>query len=1325
MAQKMKELKANRTWSPEYFRTAEGRPMISPGLWAALLCFIALWSLSLSASAQSGQGSITGRVTDQTAAGLPHALVTIRNNDTQSTTSIRTNNQGFYSVGSLNPATYSVTVTAKGFGKSIVEEVVLQAAATVSVDVSLKIGSEDVSVTVTAQDALLSKDTSDVTTTVDHSLVESLPYPERSSLEAALLVPGVLGDPTASGGIQPENPGISAGPITPGASISIAGAPAGTSSIVVDGSDVTQASYPRAGVNLSGRLVQETTVITGGLSAKYGRTGGGIIVQATRGGTSDYHGAITWRHTDPAFQAKQLTANPIPPALHENFYGFYLGGPIWLTKVSNWRHQTFFYVGVEPARLKNTTGFRATFFTPDDLAGHLNNTLPLLNLTTLKNSGYAAALAAPRIGGLYYHADASGYGSGAGSPTSPIYNPNCAGHVGVPCGPSYINSGAYVAIPNNDVSGALAQNPFAQYVMSLMPTPSNPGPYATFDNSNGTYANDGTNGSYLRGVENADNRYSIRIDTQINNTNKIFVRFTAIPIVANRFYALAESNPLNQTPKDVANNYDVAVGYTHVFSNAVVNNAHYSFLRGRDVRTLPTSASTQDFGAKYGLTPAALGYGFPSLGGFNVSGVTYQITGGVSPSAASGPGAQVDQNFIFVDDVTVQRGRHLFQFGADLRWIQSNEYDNNYTTGGAYTFSQSNTNNGSSGGAPLATFQLGLVSSYTDSPIPVPAYYRWRYDAGYLQDDWRATSRITLNLGLRYNLETPRMEKNNNQPVIALNQSYSANGSTSNAALCFAGNCGISKYLWPLNKLEFEPRVGISIATSNRTTVRAAYSILHLPLTGYYNQPLPDLSLGGTLGSLTGGALPNQIVDFMTNPVTAPTSYYPALDAGRGAPISKLQGIVPIYVNQTNAVPYTQTWNVTLQYEPKANTLIQATYQGLKGTHLIAPMNSQSSGDINVPSVPTLAAQIMAHANLGATLSTCSGASPAIGCGNPFGVQQGTSTVQETKLQALNPYQNFFNNNIPDDFERDGNSAYHALLLSVTHREGRNLSLLANYVWSKSIDDVANTTFGNNGASQGSPAPQDPFNLRAERSVSISDQPSRLKVGYTYTLPIGAGQRFKTRHRLVNNLIGNISTSGIYTVQSGFPNYVTLGSAGYFVSLTPKGMDGCTPSGTAMYCSSTGLPAGYTLRPDRVPGVQLINKNWKHGGGGALSSNFVPYINPAAFTTPGSQDNPRLGNAPRTLSDARSPRESYFDARFVKGFHFHSRYQLNLTATLNNAFNHPLFFSLNTKNLQNANTIDLVGGTITPTLASTTFGQINNNSAGFSRVIRVGAEFTF
>ena len=1249
-----------------------------------------LWSLALVAlifcgllrpvavHAQTGQGSIGGTVRDPHSAVVVGATVEVTSDATAVRETTLTNAAGTFQVLSLNPGEYTVTVVKPGFEQTTIKAVNVAGVGLTTLDVNLVVGKVNQVVTVTADADLLSDTESDVTTTVDHAIVQDLPYPERSSLEAALLVPGVEGDPLQPGGISTENPSAYTSYVTPGASIVIGGAPPGTSSIVVDGSDVTQASLARTGVNLSGHEVQETTVIVTGLSARYGRSGGGVIVQSSAPGTKDYHGAITYRHTDPYFNAFP-DGNTAPNALHENYYGFYVGGPVWIPKIYPHRDRTFFFVGVEPARLQNSFGFRGIFPTADELAGRLHNSLALLNQSILKSSGYAAALAAPRVGAINYQS---------------TVNAN-----GFPNGP--YSAAQIQAIPNDDVSAQLAQNPFAKFVLSQFPTPASPGPYVTFDNAAGTSQNDGTNATYKRGVINTDNRYSIRIDQHFGSSDELFVRYTVIPVTADRFFAVAASNPLTIVPTDSANTHDIALGYTRSLSNSVVNTFHYSFMRVNQQRLPPPITRTKDFAAAYGLTPASFGFGFPSLGNLNQNGVAYTMQMGTATSAI-----QVDQNFIAGDDVAWTHGSHLLQFGTDIRWIQSNQYDLGGATGGRYNFLGAQTNNGSTGGAPLATFILGTISAFNNTPVQVPGYYRWRYYAGYFQDDWRVTPKLTINAGLRYEVETPRMEKFNNQAFLTLNSSGNLNGVLpTTTAFCFSGACGNPKTLWPVNRTGFEPRIGFAYAPTGRTTVRAAYTLQRLPLTGYENIPDPDFNVASqSVGNQSGGVNPNSTVNYITNPVGSLTSAYTALAGNRG-PILYSTGLAPAFVSQRNIVPYTQTWSFTLQYQPAQHTVLQATYNGTKGTHLVGPFTNA----LNVPSLGTIINAIQTNQNLGASAP------------NKYGITQNGALVSETNLQLLNPYQNFYNQALPEIYPRGGTMEYNGLYLSVNQRLGYGLAVLANYTWSKILDNIPDTNTGANGGGYGSAPPQNPYNPNAEWSVASFDQPSRLKLGYTYELPIGRGKLLDAHSRILNQVIGNISTAGVATYADGFPNAITLGTVGYFVSLTPTGTNGCTTSGTAKYCTANALPSGYTLRPNLVPGVPLINKNWKQN---ALNSSFTPYLNPAAFAVPGSVDNPALGNAPRLLANARSPREALFDMRFTKGVRFDERYGLNVNATFSNVFNHPVYYGVN-RGLDSSNTVSNVTGTVIPVTAAS-FGQFNQSqTAGMSRIIRLGAEFTF
>jgi hypothetical protein len=1251
----------------------------------------------LPASAQTGQGSITGRVIDSTGAVIPHATVTVTNKETGVSIDTSTNTNGLYIVRALNPAAYTVKVVSPGFSEVTVDNVAIGAAEQPAIDVTLKVGSTSMETTVQATNALLSAGTSDVTTTVDHQLVEDLPYPERSSLEAALLVPGVNGDPSAPGGVFSENPPITTGSVVPGASISIGGGAPGTGSILIDGSDVTQASYARAGISISGKNVAETTVITSGLSAKYGRTSAGLIVQVSRAGTQQYHGAITYRHTDPFFNAVPIgtafTAGVKPKSSqHENFYGFYFGGPVYIPKIYPKRHRTFVFVAVEPARIENTFSYRGQFPTTADSAGQLHNTISLLNQTILASSGYQAALAAPRLGPIDYQ--------------SPV-NAN-----GFPNGAQYTSSSSYTEITGpsglDDLSVMLAQNPFAKFVLANLPSPANPGPYIQYDSPDGAYSNNLDNASYKRGVMDIDNRYSVRVDHQFSNTDQMYVRYTVLPLNAPRFFAEAIDNPLSQSATDTEKSHDIAIGYTHLFGNALVNNFRYSFLRANEQRLPPASALTKDYGASFGLTASALGKGFPSLG---------TLYGSLQPANVTAY-TDVDQNFLAGDDLTLSVGKHLFQLGGESRWLQSNQYDNSSSYGGKYTFGASQTNNGSAGGSALATFILGTISTFSSTPVAVPGYYRWHYYAGYFQDDWRIAPKLTLNLGVRYELETPRREKFNNQPFLQLNSPGVVNGFATTSSYCFSGSCGTRRNIWPVNWYGIEPRIGIAFAATPRTTIRAFYGIMRLPLTGYEYLPDPDLNVSSqAVTNISGGVNPNAVTNYITNPVGPLSSAYTSLNGNRG-PINYSTGLNPVYVDQSNAVPYTQTRAFTIQYQPASKTLLQVTYQGLKGTHLVGSM----TGPLNVPSLATLVNAVQTHQYLGGT-------GP-----NTDGLTQNGAVVKESGLQMLEPYQNFFESPLTHIYPRIGNSSYNAFYASVNEHLGHGLSLLAFYSWSKSLDDVPDTSPGSAGIF-GTTVTQVPDSTVGERSVSTFDQPSRLKFGYTYALPIGTGKLIGTNKRWLNQIIGDWSTSGIGTVQSGSPTFVTLGSAGYFYSFTPPGVtgSGCTGSN---YCSSDVLPTGYTVRPNIVPGVPLINKNWRQNPFGQNGAAITTYLNAAAFTTPGSLNNPALGDAPRTLSDARTPRQTIFDAQVSKWIDFTPRYRLRVFGTFNNAFNHPIYFPGSSTTLQTSpttctaltNPSTACAGLSVPNIifnANATFSELSTQTAQLSRIIRIGAEFDF
>jgi hypothetical protein len=1227
---------------------------------AALLCAGA-------AQSQTSFGALTGSVADSSGSGIAQVTLKATNTATGVAVQTTTNEAGIYNIFSLIPGEYTVSAEKTGFDRVNMQSVALNASQTTTVNITLKVGKVSESITVTAEAPLLTPTTPTVATTINGDIATSLPYPEVSTLGAALLVAGVTGNPFDSMGVDSENPGVYTGYVTPGAQLAVGGAPPGRSVILVDGSDVTQTSFPRAGISVSGAMLQETTVVVGGIPAQYGRSMGGAIVQATRSGTNTYHGGISWRHTDPGFNAYPLGGS-VKSQNHQNFFGIYGGGPIILPKIYDGRNRTFFYVGVEPGRLSNTVTQQGRVPLPSDLQGDFGNNWAFINQTILSQQGAAAALAAPRTGGIYYQ--------------------TALNSAGFPTGPQFTSASQYSAVPNNNLSAQLAQNPFAKYVLSQFPTPQNPGPYFSFYRPDGLWLNNGYNVSYLRGVNNTDNRWAFRIDHSLTDRDRLFVRFTNIPLTSGRFFGLPTTSPAQEAISDQSWANDTAINETHVVSSAMVNEVRLMYMRNRQLRAEAPAALSKDWAASFNLTPATAGAGFPQI-------VLADSTGNIFNGPTFGNGnnlQQVDENYQISDDLTWTHNRHTLKFGVDIRRLQSNQTNLNGVYGGGYTFNQSFTNNGTSGGTGLASLILGLVGSYSNTPVEVPNYYRWHYYAGFVQDDFRVSPSLTLNLGLRYEVETPRIDRYNFQGTFVPTVTGMLNGMAATGAYCRSGSCGLSTSLWPTNYTGFEPRVGIAWSPSSRMTVRSSFNLIRIPLTGYSNSPNPNYNVSSnSVGGTTGGVIANQPVDYLTNPVGSLTS---ALSTyGAGGPYFSVLGITIPFVDQNTVMPYAMQWGATIQYQIDSKTMVQVGYNGLRGVHLITNL----SPALNVPGLATLKTLISQGYNFNAT-------SP-----NPFGITNvGSTTVNsESAYQALSPYQNFYNQSIQELFNRAGGSIYNGLYINAMRRVGWGISIQGSFAWSKSIDDT-----GGDGNLQNSGFPtspiQDVYGLKEERSISNFDIPAKLTAAYSWQLPLGSGRSLSTRVKAIDALIGHWSTSGIFNTESGEPLGFTLGSPGYFVS---------TGGGTSL------LPAGMTLRPNIVPGQSCYNPDWRANPFG------TQYINQAMFAVPGSLGDPELGNASRTLSACRSPRILTFNASLDRTIPLgkSERRNLHIGATAQNLFNHPVFYLNGLYSAFSAFNTASITNSATPAFTNvSTFGTLNSaNTQGVSRVIQVSIKLEF
>ena len=1151
--------------------------------------------------AQTNTGAITGTVHDSAGAVIPNAKVTIKEISTNAKVNTVSTAAGSYTAPSLPIGEYEIAVTSPGFKRASVSGLEVRATQTSTQNFTLQVGDVSESVTVTADSALVNPNSSAVTTSVGEKFLDDLPFMDRSTLSVILLTPGAQGDPQYNGGVQSELPGIFTQATAPGAAISIGGGIPGGGSTLVDGSDVTAAGTGRMVMTFSRDQVSEVSVQANGIPAQYGRTTSAIINQATKSGSNQFRGNASWSHLDPYLQTQALGA-AFPPTQHYDQAAIAIGGPVVIPKIYNGRNKTFFWATGEPQRLKMFFGAtRSQLPTVDELAGKFNNSYDLLD-STLRQRDINAAIASPLRGNsLRYHYDLNAQGFPIGE---------------------VLNTAQRPVIPNNDLSGLLARNPQAQKILKLLfPfTPGQPTPFIHWLRPDGLPEVDGNNAIWARGAYTVDNRWSFKIDQLIGQTDRIAFRHAYSPVTGTRFDWAGYSDPGDSIAQDQINSRNMSLIHTHTFSATLFNEFRSSYSRGNSLRSSNDASLSQDWGKEMGLVPAIQGVGFPAIisRGFNAQG--------------SFNGRSLDINGGVGDDLSWIKGRHSLKMGGDHRRVQLNRYDFGGQTGGTYSFSgQVSPNTGS-----VSTFVdqiggliTGSLNTYTYRTVPTVAYYRWRYFATYIQDDYKLTSRVTLNLGLRWDVETPREEKYDRQGTFLPGLQGTVNGKAVTGGYAFANTGNYGRTLWPMNYRGFQPRIGLAWAARGWMTWRASYNMIKTPLTGLGAEVDPDFNISAdsvSSSGRTGGLVPGP-VNLITNPI-GPLSGPKVISRDPIFFMNNVNAFTFYDIPQTNIVPMVQKWHLGTQIMIGRNSVVSIGYDGTKGTHLFTRGYRLNSVD---PSA------VVSLAGAGADFQTTAEANNLIGIKNSDG-----SLIRGTILDAMRPFPQWFNRNISTRYDRSGNSIYHGLGVGFQKRFTQGLTFQGAYTWSKAIDDEVSNYQGAGASDIFGAVPYQTVNRRAERSLSVFDIPHKFNSAISYQVPFGK-----------KKIYGDWNISALFMRSSGYPASAIAGNNGWFAS---RG------GGNSL--------DGFTLRPDRVPGVPVINPNWRN------SPFTEPYLNPAAFTIPGSETAPAIGNSPRTLPDARSPSITSLDASIFKNIHLShdgKRY-LQLRVDVINVPNHSNFF---------------------------------------------------
>ncbi|HEV2383340.1 MAG TPA: TonB-dependent receptor [Terriglobia bacterium] len=1172
------------------------------GLWLILGSLGLLW-------AQSDRATITGTVTDQTGAVIVGAAVTATNVATGISIRATTSSAGDYEVPLLPAGSYQLTVEQTGLKKSVQSGIDLEVGQTVRVDVKMQVGQATQTVQVTAQAELLQRDTSDRGTVVTARDVEELPIVAQQEQRNAgfymTLAPGVTGrgtaTPTASGSGRELNTTVN-------------GSPSGSTEFHLDGA-VLGNGYMLAGdfrdLPFPPDAVGEFNVMTLNPPAQYGQTGLGITSFSIKSGTNRLHGDAYEYFRNDALDTRGFFS-PTVPVLKQNEFGITAGGPVYIPKVYDGRDKTFFFGWYDGFRLKQqATNSLDTVPTASMRAGDFSNVLGgQIGTDALGRPVYSSE--------IYDPSTQRTVAPGGVDPMTGLVNKSGASAI-LRNGLGFNNiTGLPIAGQANVIpSGRI--DPVAAKIFSYFPNP-NPCPTCAFGyklNWLSSYLNQAT-----------INQQGAKVDHVLSDRNRIMGEFIWSHNLAptGSKWPGAISEGANSTiQQDVARFSD-----DYSLRPDLINHWVVGFNRLRN-------DSYPQAGTGW---PAKLGYsGVPQTGPGSTF-IEMDIGGLGNTYARAGQSFTANNNWTFDDNLSWIKGRHSIKMGFSYVRLGDNalstDYQSSYLTFNAGTtslpgtwYNDSCAPGGTCPGMGAAGFLLGQVSHGLEGIVASEIADRMGRYAGYVQDNFKASPRLTLNLGLRYDLILPTVSAHNDfswmDPTVV------------NPAI---GIRGAEVFATPgerspvhTDTKAFGPRLGLAYAINDKTILRSGYGILYTAGGGersignsyeqqgfsVSNSVNEDSSTGYT--GLLAGTVPGNPNYHMTlangwpaSLLPVPPFISPSTDIGEGPPAF---GSFPGDGN----LPYIQTWDLDLQREIPGHILLDAAYVGTKGTHLPSRlMNTNATPTTALQYGPLLFSKISDPSVQALAVVQGMPVDPTTGLHAPFKGFQTLWGGSATLGQALRPYPQYTSDTVEGlsqlrDFGEDvGSSSYNALQIQARKHFSQGLSFLVSYTWSKTLTDAGSIFNEFSGFTQ------DFYNVKPEKALSLNDYPNNLVISYEYQLPFGPGKKFGNVGGLAGRTIGGWSIAGVQQYQSGAPQEVVTGDN----ALTP-------------YMG----PNSFLMRPNIVPGVPkksiaILTGKWNPNGG-PVHFDGSPCTKTAPCTTSNAYDSGAVLNVAAWCDPQKSP----------------------------------------------------------------------------------------
>ena len=1019
-------------------------------------------TLGLALPAQVTTGSILGTVRDASGAVVPSATVTVTDTGKGTSTTVKTNTDGEYNVPFLIPGNYSVSVESEGFKKTVSNNIVLDIDQKARIDLALTPGGTNETVEVSTAAPLIKSDSSDLGDVVGKREIQNLPLNGRNFAQLTYLVPGV------TPGQQGENlSGSSSFNPRAASNFNALGSQANTNAYLVDGIDDNEYTFNTVMVQPSVQSIAEFKVLTGTYSAEYG-TGSGVLSVSTRSGSNDLHGELFVYLRNSALDARNFFARTGPkPAYRRGQFGAAVTGPI----------------------IKNKLFFFADYYGQRSLQGITNtNSVP----TALQRTG-----------------DFSDYRDSTGT-LIPIYDPLTTTAVTVNGTTRQVRQ-QFMGCNGNQPNVICANrlNQAGLNVASIYPLPQ-----FTTTNSLNNYI---STANRIIG----DNGGNVRLDYHPSDRDSGFARYSY------EDFEQTAPNPLVggsgtcclATPAAAAAKFDLGpyvagIQVTSLFAQGLsLNETHlftphlFNEFRTGFARTNPFTRQS-DYGHNSatslgitGLNVSQFATGLPNIQIGSGCGNEFTCLQGGTAFLPANPR---QTNIQVEDTLSYTHGSNTTKFGFRYVRVMASPFTNT-TTRGQITFNDNTTNSqsatsssaGAAGGNGLAGLLLGFPASASRNYLIKPFYITKHLYSGFVQDDWKVSPRLTLNLGVRYDVFTPDVEKDNRL----------ANFDLTNLRFLYAGVNGVSRSAGVQTRHNnFAPRIGFAFdATGQGTTfIRGGFGISYFEApfsastelgqnppytvsqTFAQNTTYPNAAaLGNTCTTTSVGGCQTQLQNIF--PQGAVTLDPNALQTTAG-----VNALTPAIVGHslTNKTPSMQTFTLGVERQV-AGGVVEITYAGSHSLHLTFNYN-------------------------------------------PNETQPGPSSTSAASRRLLQPIANVstFVQQDPINY-----SNYNSLQMKYTKRYSHGLTALVNYTYSKSLDDGASAASG--GGAAGSP--QTITNLRAGYGASGFDQKHRFVSSVTYDLPFGGGRAF-FHDGILSHVLGGFEFDAITTYASGPPFTVTLNS---------------------------------------------------------------------------------------------------------------------------------------------------------------------------------------